>query len=78
MKNYGVEPIKNCLNRMLFRDDKPVKKLYLITKEDGTQSYFRALSFELYVDDKEAIFYTDYQVTHGTIFTKVINVEEID
>lgn len=79
--NYGVKPIQNSLERMreslLGGRDKQPKKLYLITRQDGSQRYFRALDVEFYVDDKEAVFYNPGQFVHGTTFKNVISVEEI-
>lgn len=81
MKNdYGTEPIKNALDRMrnyFCRGNKENKKLFLITKEDGSQRYIKATYCEFYKQDKEAHFYQEGQFINGTTFTKVLNVEEI-
>ena len=78
--DYGTEPIKNSLDRMrnyFCGGNSGSMKLFRITGEDGSERYIRAVQCEFYEPDNEAHFYQKGQFAHGTVFTKVVNVEEV-
>ena len=78
--DYGTEPIKNSLERMrnyFCGGPQETQKLFLITKEDGSQRYIRAVQCEFYESTKEAYFYQKGQFCHGTYYSHVIDVREV-
>lgn len=78
-----VEKCKNMIDRLrfdLFADKETREKsvhTYLITRDDGSQRYFKALTCEFEEDKGEATFYKIGQMVSGTIFTHVISVETV-
>lgn len=77
-----VDKCKNAIDRMrvgLFGSKKDSKShKFLITKQDGTQRFFKALCCEFDHERCEAMFYQHGQVVAGTKFTNVIDVEIVE
>lgn len=79
-----MNEITNMLDRFkfsLFADEETKEKsihTFLITKDDGSQRYFKALACEFKKDKGEATFYQVGQLVSGTKFNHVVNVEILE
>lgn len=78
MGDFEIKSCKNMIKRLgnsLFSSEREPVHTFLLTKEDGSQKYVRATYCEFNSEEKEAHFYQNGQFVHGTVYTKVKDIE---